>query len=133
MTLPLDSERLVRYFEMVVKGLAWHHWNLLFTPDHIVQASFVTDAGAKLLANLFAAKAKSRIKEYLGGGAFVYEAAQSAECDHFTVWRMSLYGIEASGDPKAPLERTSDAYAITSPRSSRAASAALSLLGSNEK
>jgi hypothetical protein len=104
--LPFDSERLVRYMEMVVKGLAWHHWNLLFTADHIVQASFVNEEGSRFLANLFNAKAKSRVKESLGDGTFTYEAAQSTECDDFTVWRLSLYGVEADGDPRAPLDRS---------------------------
>jgi hypothetical protein len=126
--LPFDSEHLVRYMEMVVKGLAWHHWKLLFTADHIVQASFVNEEGSRLLDNLFKAKAKSRVKENMGEGTFMYEAAQSTECDEFTVWRLSIYGLEAGDDPRAPLDRSSVIYAITSPRSSRAAAAALHLM-----
>ncbi len=127
-TVPFDSDKLVRYMEMVVRGLAWHHWKLLFDRDHLVCGSMVTEQGSALMGTLFRAKAKSKIDGSLADGAFVFEAIQSAESDAFTAWRLKLYGVVATGDPGLPHEKGSEIYVITCHRESRAAGAVQNLL-----
>ena len=117
MTLPLDSEKLIQLFEFMAKGLAYWHWEIYLPPNTcLVKAAFLTSTGRRIFEELLAKNAISRVNISLGDGVFVYEAAQSAECPELTVWRMSLYCIQVSGDPKMPLERCSEAYVITAPR-----------------
>ena len=35
-TIPFDSQLYVEYMEMVVRGLAWDHWKLLFDDECLV-------------------------------------------------------------------------------------------------
>lgn len=129
-TLPFDSERFVEYMEMVVRGLAWHYWNLLFERDCTVQCATVSEQGAQLMSALYKnGKHRDRIAEQFADGAFVFEAIRSTEGDQFTVWRMQFYGIILSGDSDSPQERSGEVYAITYHRESPAASAAQALLG----
>ena len=121
--MPLDSERLVQLFEMVAKGLAYHHWGIYLPPStHHVKGGFLIDRGSEIFEELMAKNAAARVKGDIGAGAFVYEGAQGTDSPELTVWRMTLYGVQLSGDPKARGLRCSDAYVLTAPRRMQAAS-----------
>lgn len=130
MTLPLNSERLLKLFEYIAKGLSYHHWQVLLPPEsYIVKAGFFSTQGQEIFERLLAHKAKERVSKNLGDGVFVYEGVQSAESAELTVWRMSLYGVEVSEGGKASAGRCSHAYAITAPERMPAARKLVRLLG----
>ena len=129
MTLPLEGEKLLQLFEFIARGLAYWHWNICLPQDTcLVKAAFFTSTGREIFESLLAKNAKERVKISLGDGVFVYEGAQSSESPKLTVWRMSLYGAQVSGDPKMPLEMCSEAYAITAPRRMPAANELVRLI-----
>jgi len=74
-----------------------------------------------------AMRARQRAQADLGAGTFVYEAAQAVDNPDITLWRMSLYGLEAGGGPRTPHERSSYAYAISVPNGVKASEALLAL------
>jgi len=120
MTIPFDSKRLTLLFEYIAKGLAYYHWQIYLPPDHLVNAMFLTgETRAKFEG--FIAHAKKRVQADLGDGVFIYEGIKAEECSELTVWRMSLYGAQVTGDPRAPTERCSVAYVLTAPKRMSAA------------
>lgn len=116
MTLPFDGVAIVKLFEFIIKGLAWHHWKITLGSDHFTRASFVTAEGRRFFDPMFAGGVQDQVKVDLGDGVFVYEGVQSKECPELTLWRMTLYGAEVSGDLRESFERCSLVYGITVPK-----------------
>ena len=104
-----------KLFEFIVKGLAWHHWQVALGPKHMVRASFLTEEGMRHFDAFFAGNARARVNAELGNGGFVYEGIQANDSSDLTLWKMSLYGAEV-GDLRAPGVRCSVVYGITVPK-----------------
>lgn len=115
MTLPLDGQAVEKLFEYVVKGLAWHHWKLELTTAHFVRAAFLTEEGRQHFDKFFAGAAQAHVGENLAAGGFRYEGIQAKDIAALTLWRMSLYGLEVSGDRK-PGEHSSVVYGVSVPK-----------------
>jgi hypothetical protein len=58
-----------------------------------------------------------KVKGDFGDGAFTYEGTRSRDCAELTLWRTSIYGLEVSGDKRAPMDRSGMIYGFTSPKS----------------
>lgn len=130
MSVPIESDKLIELFKFIIKGLAYWHCKVILPPEScLVKASFFTSAGTEWFEHLLAHKAKFRVNVNLGDGVFVYEGAQSAECNELTVWRMSLYGAEVGDEQMAYAEKCTHAYGITAPNRMLAASEFMRLLG----
>lgn len=117
MKVPLDGRALERLFEYMTRGLAFHHWGMLFGPTHVVRAAFLAEAARGPFEGLMTKNA-DRVRDSLGGGAFEYEGAVAKDGSGLTVWRMSLYGAVVSGDGggRGNRERSSAAHCITAPK-----------------
>jgi ribosomal protein L40E len=48
LTLPFEPEKLDELFAFIAKGLAWHQWGLLVTPDTDVWAGILNGMGERL-------------------------------------------------------------------------------------
>ncbi len=116
MTIPFDGQAMERLFEYIVRGLAWHHWNLLLGPGVFVRAGFLVETGRRGFEYLLSLGVRDRVSVSLGDGAFTYEGVQAKECPEFTAWRLSFYGgVMVGGDRNHPTERCTAAYGITAP------------------
>lgn len=117
MTVPLDGGALERLFEYMTRGLAFHHWKMLFGPTHVVRAAFLTEAARGPFEGLMASNS-DRVTSSLGGGGLEYEGAVAKDGTGLTVWRMSMYGAVVSGDGggRGNRERSSAAHCITAPK-----------------
>ena len=93
MTLPIDSGRFERLFQLIAKGLIWYHWQTYLTAGHFVEVWALTGAGARLFGErLFNLNARARVSANLGNGTFVYQSAQGVDCAQITVWHIWVYG-----------------------------------------
>lgn len=117
MTVPLDGGALERLFEYMTRGLAFHHWEMLFGPTYMVRAAFLVEAARGPFERLMTKNA-GRVRGSLGGGAFEYEGAVAKDGTGLTIWRMSLYGavVAGNGGGRGNRERSSAAHCITSPK-----------------
>lgn len=114
MTVPFDSEQLRELYEMVARGLAWHHWALLLPPETVnVYGWFASPEGTAIFDRIFTHDARRRVTRALGRG-FVYEGAQAKDIEQFTIWRMSLYGAVMADADNTP---TQIGYVLTAPKS----------------
>lgn len=116
MTLPLDPARVQRLFEFIVKGLAFHHWQVYLATGDTLFAGMLTEAGAALFEGLLARGCRDRVKRDCGQGTFVYEGCQAKDSARLTIWRMSLYGMVLAGDGEADGEAARHLYGMTAPR-----------------
>lgn len=124
-TVPFDSEPLRELFEMIARGLAWHHWVLLLPPDTVnVYGWFASPEGTAIFNQIFAHSARRRVTDQLGR-AFLYEGAQAKDFEQFTIWRMSLYGAVIADEHDTP---TQLGYVLTAPKTMAGANKFIELL-----
>ncbi|MBD9663219.1 MULTISPECIES: HNH endonuclease [unclassified Variovorax] len=125
LAISFDGDRLNRLFGYILRGLAFHHWGLVFNKEHAVSASFVGEVARPLIEESLAQDGV-RITGRLGDGVFVYEGLQAQGDPYLTIWRMSLYGSEVLA--QRPSGRMTWAYGLTAPRSSLAAAEFVQML-----
>ncbi|MGV0981017.1 MAG: HNH endonuclease [Polynucleobacter sp.] len=112
-TIPLDGNSLAKLYEFIIRGLAWHHWRILIGEKYIVRAGYFINEGSQFFNTLLGMNASQRVTGNLGGGVFQYEGVQANDCPQLTIWKMSLYGAEVSGDPANPSARGNFAFGIS--------------------
>lgn len=125
MTIPLDGTVVEKLFEFIVRGLAWHHWQLELNNSHFVRASFLRDGRRQHFDEFFAGSARERVNCNLGEGGFCYEGVQANDNSALTMWRMSMFGLEV-GEVN---ERANIVYGITVPKQWPVAQRLIGLLG----
>jgi hypothetical protein len=115
MTIPIDPEKVGELFALTAKGLLWHHWQVLLSPNAFgVRAEMLSAVGEKFYNGALTMNSKARVGGALGNGTFRYEGAQSAQNPELSVWRFSVFGgLSVSGDPEAPGEISSQIGAMT--------------------
>jgi hypothetical protein len=117
-TLPIDGDKIDRLFVFIIKGLLWHHWNVILEPGrHGLWAGFLTPAGVQVHRQFFAMNGNARVSANLGEGTFSYEGLQGTDIPEMSVWLFSVYGgMKLSGDPQAPHEECSIIGGVTATR-----------------
>ncbi|HEX9462079.1 MAG TPA: HNH endonuclease [Alphaproteobacteria bacterium] len=112
--LPFDGNSLHLLMAYVVKGLLWHHWKVVLTPEFDVRIVSITKPFEPFFAEILGQQAAQRTRENLGDGAFMYEGAQGKDYPELSVWAFSLFGgLKVAGDADAPHEGSSRIIAIT--------------------
>jgi hypothetical protein len=124
-TTPFDSDKLRELYELIARGLAWYHWELLLPPESVnVYGWFASPEGTTIFNQIFAHNARRRVTRQLGG-AFLYEGAQAKDFEQFTIWRMSLYGAVMADQHSTTAQI---GYVITAPKTMATASEFIRLL-----
>lgn len=129
MTVPVDHRDIERLCEFIVRGLTYHHWKTVLGPDHFVRASFLKETGRKGFDSFFAGATCTKVQANFGDGIFIYEGVQAADCPELTLWKMSIYGAEVGGDKRAPADRSSIIYGISTPRTWHATEMLVQIFG----
>jgi hypothetical protein len=115
--LPIDSSKLYALFCYIVKGLMWHHWGTILTPNHVVRVGGLTREGENFFQSLFHGNASQRIRNDIGEGTFIYEGVQGIDDPHLSLWNFVAYGgLAVSDDPSMPSEISSRILGITGKR-----------------
>jgi len=112
--LPFNGQRLLNYMEFVVKGLLWHHWRILLSPEHGVRVIAPKNAAASLFLDAFARSARQHVTGDLGNGTVRYQGAQGTDYPELGVWAISLYGgVVLSEESHDHEDQSTMLYAIT--------------------
>lgn len=91
--LPIREGAIEALFEYIIKGLAWHHWQVYVDSNYPINVMILTTEGAKFFqGHFFSLNAEQRVFESLGNGSVVYEGIQGTDCPQITVWRFHFYG-----------------------------------------
>ena len=106
----VDADALIPWSEMVVKGLAWHHWKVVVGKHREVIATIKSADEAAFFEHSLTREGITIPNTVLGNGALTY-MAQGVE-GHLpaSIWRLSVYGVELGGvDPRF---RTTAMYVV---------------------
>jgi hypothetical protein len=90
--LPFDGRRLEELLAFIVRGLMWHHWQVLLGTCSFVDVLSLTAHGEKLFARYSGMRAKHRVQETLGNRTFIYKGAQGVDNPRVSVWEFSVFG-----------------------------------------
>ncbi len=91
--LPIKGGAIETLFESIVKGLAWHHWNVYLPTSYPIEILSLTDTGKKFFQDyLFSMQTTNRELINLGAGTVIYEGIQGVDTPEITVWRFHMYG-----------------------------------------
>ncbi len=99
--LPVDGERLVKLVGLIVRGLMFHHWDIVLGPDINVDVLSLTQYGERFFEQMRTWNAKQRVAGNIGDGALVYTGAQGVDTATISIWELSLLGgAVLAGSPK---------------------------------
>lgn len=106
----IDADALLPWAAMVVKGLVWHHWNIVVDSDREVVATLKSADEAIFFDLAFKCEGVVIPETVLGNGALTY-MAQGVE-GHLpaSLWRLSVYGVELGGEDTR--FRTNNIYVV---------------------
>jgi hypothetical protein len=90
--LPFDGQRLEDLLAFIVRGLMWHHWQVLLGADSFVDVLSLMARGEKFFARYSGMRAKHRVQETVGNGTFIYKGAQGVDNPQVSVWEFSVFG-----------------------------------------
>jgi hypothetical protein len=94
MTVPFDSEQLRELYEMIARGLAWHHWALLPPPESVnVYGWFASPEGKVIFDQIFPHDVRRRVTRKVGG-AFLYDGGTGQGCR--TIHRLAHVAVRGS-------------------------------------
>jgi hypothetical protein len=120
LALPFQGEKLEEYIGLPVRGLMWHHWQVLLMPDCFVEVLSLTKHGENFFRSMSSMNGKQRLIETLADGAVTYSAVQAVDLPEISVWELTLFnGLKVSGE--RPGEESSRWGVITGPRRSQEA------------
>jgi hypothetical protein len=107
MKIPIDSSKINKLFCFIVKGLLWHHWNVLLTSNTFIRAGCLMKVAEIAFQNFFDRNANQRVNIDLGNGTIHYEGAQGIDNPELSIWKFSVYGgLKLGDDPRVPSETT---------------------------
>jgi hypothetical protein len=109
----LDWDKVVSLFNLVARGLMWHHWKV-YLDNQTHSLTVVTAVDFPVIDDLISqTKSERRVNVDLGNRTVVYQGAQTYDDPQSTLWKLSIYGGLEVGDGR----RTSSAFVIyTKPR-----------------
>ena len=129
MTLPIDSGRFERLFQLIAKGLIWYHWQTYLTAGHFVEVWALTGAGARLFGErLFNLNARARVSANLGKWDLSVprcpgcglRANHCVDCAQITVWHIWVYeGLHVSDYTGGAAAISSRISVVTGPQSAK--------------
>lgn len=114
--LPIDFDYIDQLFKYIVKGLAWHHWGILFKGEYFIDILALSKSGEELFnQKAFNGNIGKCVDNDLGDGTFMYKGVQEIDSSSIkTAWIFSIYGgLRLKGDPRFPDEEISTIGAIS--------------------
>jgi hypothetical protein len=103
-----EPKKLSALFNMIAKGLAWHHWHVLTDQNAGTWSGILNTDGGGTFDTLLGWNTRARVDESLGDGTFEYIGAQATDNPAMSVWIFSIYdGAPLAEDPEAPNEEVS--------------------------
>jgi hypothetical protein len=114
--VPVDSERVLKLFDYIVRGLMWVHWRQYLTATDLVRVCASSPALERRFNAMSMLKGVRGVAEEVGAGTVRYEGYQFLDTPTATVWRLSLYGGLTFTDPARGETSSSSIGALTGPR-----------------
>lgn len=113
--LEFDGGLLIELFEMIVRGLYFHHWQMRLAPEFTVRARAFPRTAAMPVLDLFKTNGGAHVQADLGNGAFLYQGLRTADNPSASLWRFRILGGVTLTDAEGE-RRTLDEFLVMSLR-----------------
>jgi len=92
--IPLNDELIFNLFNMIIRGLLWHHWCSPLPSSHVVRLFWLTDHGLGLFKKFILSLSTDQFQDVsLANGTFWYQFTRNPDDPFFTAWILGIYGI----------------------------------------
>lgn len=117
-SFPIDFEKLIPLFQMIVKGLIFYHWKAYVPSDYIIRIMALTSEGLLLFKeNILTLSQDFHVQKQIGNEAFYYQGTRGSADPAFTAWHFSFYGNLNIGSPdENNVMESAHICAITGPK-----------------
>ncbi|ARU29481.1 hypothetical protein [Cellvibrio sp. PSBB006] len=115
-TVPFDSDKYTELFRYIVKGLIFHHFNVLHQKDELIAVILPAQVVMDEIFNFYLSHKGNRVHGNLGDGTIEYEGLRAFD-GKVTMWEFEVFGgLELAGDPDHPGLTTNKVIAMTGPK-----------------
>jgi hypothetical protein len=99
MIVPIKRNELIQLFSMIVRGLYWHNWKMVFPADYIVEILTINLQGLiEFRNNLPLKDSLNFVQDNFGNGVFHYCCIRADDDPGISAWEMFFYnGIMIAG------------------------------------
>jgi len=92
--IPFDDEKIIALYEMIIKGLLWHHCLSPLPSSHVVRVFQFTDYKLSLFKKFILSLSPDQFQDVsLANGTFWYQFTRNTDAPFFTAWILGIYGI----------------------------------------
>lgn len=103
MAVPMDSNRVLRLFEFIGRGLLWHHWRTRLESDGQVEAHTLTDRGVQLLKQTMSQfRDLIHVHKTYGNRTVAYHGYCDPRCPLTSIWLIQMFGGLQFADVTGP-------------------------------
>jgi hypothetical protein len=90
--IPFDHEQTLALFDMIIRGLLWHHWPSPLPSSYVVRLFWLTDQGLGLFKKHILSLSPDQFQDVsLAKGAFRYQFTRNPDDPFFTACILSIY------------------------------------------
>src|SRR3972149_5175508 len=92
--IPFDDEKTIALYEMVIKGLLWHHCRAPLPSSYVVRLFWLTDQGLDLFKKSILSLSPDQFQDVsLANGECQYQFTKNPDDPFFAAWILRIYGI----------------------------------------
>jgi hypothetical protein len=92
--IQLKDEQTLNLFDMIIRGLLWHHCRSPLPSSHVVRLFWLTDDELGLFKKFILGLSPDQFQNVsLANGAFWYQFTRNPDDPFFTAWILGVYGI----------------------------------------
>jgi hypothetical protein len=92
--IPLDDEQTFNLFDMIIRGLLWHHWRSPLPSSYVVRLFWLTDQDLGLFKKLILRLSPDQFQNVsLANGTLWYQFTRNPDDPFFTAWILGIYDI----------------------------------------
>lgn len=93
-SLPIDEDKITTLFEMIIKGLIWHHFKVFLPSTHILRVYSFTEYGLDLFEETILSLSQEMLEKHsLAEGGFNYTFTRNRNDPTITAWVLSFYEL----------------------------------------
>ncbi len=92
--IAFNDKKTFTLYEMIIKGLLWHHCHAPLPLSYVVRLFWLTDQGLGLFKKFILSLSPDQFQYVsLANGTFWYQFTRNPDDPFFTVWILGIYGI----------------------------------------
>lgn len=90
--IPFDHEQTFNLFDMIIRGLLWHHWCSPLPSSYVVRLFWLTDRKLGLFKKFILSLSPDQLQDVsLANGTFWYQFTRNPDDPFFTAWILGIY------------------------------------------